>query len=317
MEKYDERKFKSLLLRTELREAVNYLSLYPEMNDLYQKYISVFENGEYLTRTDNQVIGDIDKIYQKYYRNVFWKGLSNKKAKKLLFQELIDYLKFEESLADLEDIEDQVVSLINKEGYECLCGDTQGFSGPYIWKDSNKEIYDVELPEGTEKYTIVMMDGFISRSWLDFLSFGKIGTGGWVRKDGVLSCVRKVYDITSPNFKISFLKHEAQHSYDNKNYPGIKAIDLEYRAKLVELIHWHDDKIINNIYSEANSSNKDNSHAYAAYQIVKDLSKLIYGLDYTPENVDWKSELTQVKKYSLELLERSTKKLQLQKANSK
>ena len=76
MEKYDENKFKSFLWRLELKEAVNYLRDFPEMNDLYEKYISVFEKGEYLKRTDNEVIGEIDKIYQKYYRNVFWNGLN-------------------------------------------------------------------------------------------------------------------------------------------------------------------------------------------------------------------------------------------------
>jgi len=312
VEKYDEYKFKSFLWRLELKEAVNYLSNFPEMNDLYQKYISVFEKGEYLKRTDNEVIGHIDMIYQKYYRNVFWKALNKFEAMKTLFQELFEYLKLDKTIVKIEDTEERVVSLVNKEGYECLCGETQGFFGPYIWKDSTKETFEVELPEGTENYTIVMMDGFISRSWLDFISFGKTGAGGWTRKDGLLSCVRKVYDITSDSFKISFLKHEAQHSYDIKKYPKITSVELEYRAKLVELIYWPNGKIIKFIHNEANNSNKDNTHAYSAYLIIRDLSKRIFELDYIPDYVKWEDKINEIQKYSLELLKISSKKLQLE-----
>lgn len=96
-----------------------------------------------------------------------------------------------------------------------------------------------------------MMDGFVSRSWLDFISFGNVGTGGWIGKDGSLCCIKSLYDINSQNFKTSFLKHEAQHGYDIKKFSGISSIDLEYRAKLVELIYWEDTKIIKKIHLEA------------------------------------------------------------------
>ena len=228
----------------------------------------------------------------------------------MLFQELFAYLKLDKTTEKIEDTEDRVVSIVNEEGYECLCGETQGFFGPYIWKDSTKETFEVELPEGTENYPIIMMDGFISRSWLDFISFSKTGAGGWTRRDGLLCCVRKVYDITSDQFKISFLKHEAQHSFDNKKYPKITSVELEYRAKLVELIYWPDNKIIKLIHNEANDSNKDNSHAYASYLIIRDLSKRLFELDYVPNDVIWENKINEIQKHSLELLKISSTKLQ-------
>lgn len=50
--------------------------------------------------------------------------------------------------------------------------------GPYIWENSERVIYEVEIPSGIQKVAINMMDGFVSRSWLDFISFGQTGTGG-------------------------------------------------------------------------------------------------------------------------------------------
>lgn len=34
---------------------------------------------------------------------------------------------------------------------------------------------------------------------------------------------------------MSLLKHEAQHTVDMKQFPGITSAEMEYRAKLVEL----------------------------------------------------------------------------------
>ena len=44
------------------------------------------------------------------------------------------------------------------------------------------------------------------------------------------------WDFTSENYRISLLAHEVQHFADYRRYPKLEAADLEYRAKLVELI---------------------------------------------------------------------------------
>lgn len=304
MDNYSEFRFKTFLWKNDLHGAVDYLSNFPELNDLYQKYISVFEKNEYYKRTDNRVIDEIDQIYQNYYRNVFWKNMPNQSAKEILYKDLYDYFKIDEYKQDY-DVEEKVVEAVNNEGYQCLCGDTQGYLGPYIWKSSNEEEYEVELPNGTENYKLVMMDGFVSRSWLDFISFGKTGAGGWTRKDGVLCCVRNCYDTSSEQFKVSFLKHESQHAQDIRNIPNIKSIDLEYRAKLVELIYWSDDKIIKYLYNEASDANPDNSHTYASYRIIKDLSNKFKDFDFIQNEPDWTAILEDIKKEALSLLKES------------
>ncbi len=125
-------------------------------------------------------------------------------------------------------------------GLHCLAGQTQGYHGPYIWEETTRADYEVELPLGTETLTLFWMDGFIMRSWLDWLTDGDAGAGGWAKPEGIY-CVRKAYEkvIDQPRFQISFLKHESQHHADLRQW-DLSPSDLEYRAKLVELMYYED-----------------------------------------------------------------------------
>lgn len=199
------------------------------------------------------------------------------------------------------NIEYEIAKMVKAEGYEFLGGVTQGFFGPYIWESSTKVTYEVELPSGIEPYTIIMMDGFISQSWLDFISLGNTGAGG---------CVRSAYDIESDEFNLSFLKHEAQHAYDKKRYLNISAIDLEYRAKLVELIYWPNEEKIQEIHRESDNSNPNNSHSVAAYKIINEMSQKIFKSEYVNDEKVWIAKVDNVKKYAVQLLEKSSTALQ-------
>ena len=88
----------------------------------------------------------------------------------------------------------------------------KGIFGPYIWKDTIPTSYQIELPEGVEQYTVNILKGFVFRSWMDYLTFGKYGTGGWASEDGTIQCIESAYDFESEKFTVSLLKHEAQHA---------------------------------------------------------------------------------------------------------
>lgn len=303
MSNYDKNIFDAFLLKWQLHEAVDYLRECPDKADWLSKYIEVFENGLYYKRTDHELLGNIDQIYQHYYRNVFWNKMSRKEAEDFLFHELWQYLGSDELLPKDETIENEIARHVEAEGYHFLGGTTQGYYGPYIWKSSTREAYEVELPSGIQPYTIVMMDGFLSRSWLDFLSFGTIGAGGWAGEDGTLCCVRSSYEKGGKEvFSLSFLKHEAQHVYDQAKYPDMPAVDLEYRAKLVELIYWPDAEKIKSILQEADNSNPNNSHSVAAYRIIHALSPKIFGQAYEEDETAWEKHTKEVKNYAYELL---------------
>lgn len=307
---YDKNDFASYLIKGQLHEAVNYLREFPDKKDSLEGYINVFEKGEYYKRTDNEVITNIDRIYQDYYRNVFWNNLSNKNAEKILFHQLWEVLGSNKALPKDESIENEIALLVQSEGYQYLGGVTQGYYGPYIWEKSTEETYQVEIPSGIQPYSIIMMEGFVSRSWLDFLSFGRTGAGGWAGEDGMLYCVKSSYEnVNEDIFNISFLKHEAQHAYDKSVYPCISSVDLEYRAKLVELIYWKNaDKLIA-FLNEADDTNPNNSHAFASYKIITGLSEKIFGTKYENRKEAWEKETDEIKKFAMKLLEESNNRL--------
>ncbi len=303
--------FGSYLGKGQLHEAIDYLSSFEDKKDIVEGYLYVFKKEQYYKRTDNETLDKLDHIYQNYYRNVFWNNIMNVDSQKILFQELWQFCGSRDELPVDETIEEEVLKVVKAEGYEYLGGKTQGYYGPYIWKQSTRETYEVELPTGIELYTVVMMDGFISRSWLDFLSFGETGTGGWAEDDGTLCCVRSAYQKgCEEDFHISFLKHEAQHAYDKKTYNELSAETLEYRAKLVELIYWPIDKKIKAILREADNSNPDNSHAMAAYRIISKMSLELFQSETVPEESLWEGKVEDVQRYALVLLEESSKDLE-------
>ena len=127
----------------------------------------------------------------------------------------------------------------------------------------------MELPDGIQTYTVKLLDGFITRGWIDYLSFGEIGPGGWVDGDGYINCVESTWDLESEGFRVSLLKHEAQHARDLETNKDMSSEDLEYRTKLVELIYSGERNLLQTFAQEASPSDKSNSHAIAAYRIVK------------------------------------------------
>ena len=128
----------------------------------------------------------------------------------------------------------------------------------------------MELPEGTQDYAVKFLDGFLMKSWLDYISFGETGTGGWSNGDGLIHCVRTAYDLESENFQVSLLKHEAQHAMDHARYKGITSEELEYRAKLVELIYSRERRMLERFLGQADTTRADNGHGLSAERIVRE-----------------------------------------------
>lgn len=164
-------------------------------------------------------------------------------------------------------LEERLQAEFEAAGCHALFGKTQGYYGPYIWRDTVPTVYQVELPDGTAAYTVNILRGFIFRSWMDYLTFGRYGTGGWASPDGTINCIEQAYDFTSERFLVSLLKHEAQHTVDMKRFPGITPAELEYRAKLVELHYTGDPGLLQKFLSEADESKTGDSHAVASARL--------------------------------------------------
>ena len=153
------------------------------------------------------------------------------------------------------------------------------------------------------------MDGFITGGWLDYFSLGKVGAGGWVTDKGATYFKHK-YDTTSEEFQVSLLKHEGQHFFDLKRHPKMQSADLEYRAKLVELIYYNDMKcFLNFLERKSNDDIRTHPHSYAERKIVQGLSNRIFGRDLEECHDIWMTVRKKIPVVSLELLKEHSKEL--------
>ena len=271
---FDRSVFYGYLIKGDVTDAIQYLARFPEQAALHQKYVSLFEKEQYPVLEADTRLDEILRIYQKYYRNVFYLQMDAKCAEEAMKDEFVRLFHLSHSDAQFGDIEEREISAAFRDkAYHFLGGRTGGYWGPYIWKTTEEKTYDVELPGGIQAYPVRFLDGFISKSWCDAISFGEIGTGGWTDGDGIIHCVKASYDLEDESFTVSLLKHEAQHAMDLSKYRHMSSDDLEYRAKLVELIYSSERNLLENFVHEADASKANNGHSLAANRIIEEFSK--------------------------------------------
>lgn len=267
MEVFDMDLFHGFLIKGALRPALEYLAQFPEQKADLQRYQSIFENAQYLVYPVDDFLNQLLLVFQHYYRNVFYLEHQEEEARQEMQRSFAQLLPHGADPFG-EGWEKPVQAAFEAQGFHYLGDKTSGYYGPYIWKTTKQETYQVELPEGTQPYRVNLLSDFLSRSWLDYLSLGRVGTGGWADEDGILNCVASSYDFASEAFTVSFLKHEAQHAMDLARNPALSPVVLEYRAKLVELIYSTERNRLLRFAKEADGSNKANAHSAASEQIV-------------------------------------------------
>ncbi len=264
------------ILKGDLHGAIRYVKQCPEQISLYEQLISRFELAQDCTYDVDDGLQSILHAYQQYYRDAFYLRIGKALAADRLRDRLEDALGLAGTKATLSNLEQgPLPELFRSRGLHFLGGQTGGWYGPYIWRTTQTVTYDVELPDGTEPYTVKLLDGFLSRSWIDYLSFGAVGTGGWTDRDGTIHCVSAAWDFGSESFRVSLLKHEAQHARDLRLDPHMSSEELEYRAKLVELIYSRERNLLVPFAQEADSSDSCNGHAMAAHRIIRDFAALL------------------------------------------
>lgn len=287
-------------LNGDIKGAIAYMRDHEEFKDILPAYTAIFEDCKYRTFEIPDMLNDILRLYQIYFRDTFYCGLSEADAAGKLIKQLRTLLNMPN--ADEESLTEQLKSLFEANGYHALFGKTQGYYGPYIWRDTIPTVYRVELPDGTAEYTVNILKGFVFRSWMDYLTFGRYGTGGWASPDGTINCIEQAYDFESERFLVSLLKHEAQHTLDMKNFPGITPAELEYRAKLVELIYSVNLGLLQKFLSEADENRAGDSHAAASARIKRELACEFADTDQT--------ELSRIQTRAQTLLRAHTKEME-------
>lgn len=254
----------------DIKGAIAYMRDHEEFKDILPAYAAIFEDQKYRTYEILGNLNDILRLYQIYFRDTFYCGSPEAEAADKLLTGLRTLLHMPD--ANEVHLAELLQSLFEAEGYHALFGKTQGYYGPYIWRDTVPTVYRVELPNGTAEYTVNILKDFVFRSWMDYLTFGRYGTGGWASPDGTINCVEQAYDFESENFLVSLLKHEAQHTEDMRQFPEITPAELEYRAKLVELHYSGNLSLLQKFLSEADESKANDSHALAAARIKREIA---------------------------------------------
>lgn len=290
------------IIKGDLLSAITYIKQFPEKSDLYNRFASVFEHEQYISYEVDAELNEILLAYQKYYRDAFYLCIAKEQAENKLKERLAKLLNIaDEHIALCELEQKNLVDLFESRGLHFLGGKTGGYYGPYIWRTTETVTYDVELPDGVQNYSVKLLDGFIVRSWIDYLSFGEIGSGGWADGDGYINCVKSAWDFESESFRVSLLKHEAQHAQDLKTDNNMPSEYLEYRAKLVELIYSKERNLLKSFASEADPTDKSNGHAMAAHRILKGFADMLGVDEVIPERI----QLEQIQAIARVLFENS------------
>lgn len=267
MASYDDAVFLGFLVKGALRPAMDYLAQFQEKKEELQRYQSRFEQEQYAAGDVDADLAQMLLVFQQYDREIFYWNTPEPVARKNMQSRFAQILQTED--AEFGTIlEPKIQKIFETHGFHYLGGRTAGYFGPYIWRVTTPKLYTVELPGETQPYQVKLLSGFLSKGWLDYISRGRVGTGGWADADGVLNCVAENYDLTSGTFTVSLLKHEAQHAMDLARNPDCASAQLEYRAKLVELIYSVERNLLPVFAEEADPTNPTNAHGLAASKII-------------------------------------------------
>lgn len=301
---FEKDKFCGLILSEDLLGAIAYLDSL-EDKSMYTDQINLFKYKKFRRIFDDSYLDELYQIYQLYFIELLYDKLSPNVAENNMKNRFVQFFNIQRPIEKFYKIEENNISdAFTNKGYYFLRVYTGGYFGPYIWKSSQLKEYSIELPQGSTKYKVRLNSGFKSNSWLHFLSSGLIGTAGWADKDGVIACVEDKQDLNIEKFKVSLLKHEAQHQADYLRYgqDKVTSFELEYRAKLIELIYSYNNEKLISIINERDNSREDNFHSLAAYKILENMKKI------TGENLSLINR-KEINKLALKLFNQNTLEL--------
>jgi hypothetical protein len=212
---------------------------------------------------------DVLTAYRFYWHRALLNPDQREAAKDELVTKLLALLG-QTNLTDEEAIVTALSERLSADRLNSSWGKTGQLYELMIWKNEVRAEVDVDLPSGKQRATLVLLDDMPSAGWSRYATCGSIGTGAWAT-DTALFAVFSAYDgLDSEDFHVNFLAHETQHFHDKNRY-GDKLLgwQLEYRAKLVELVYAKDtlrDTI--DSFSSNQSDTIEDPHSYANKRVL-------------------------------------------------
>lgn len=324
-------KIYSFVLQGDVAKVLTVLDTLPDdrLNESEKKIKAKFfkrfkhQDEEMEYNSGDTLLHDVLEIYRSYWKEVLLDKVNAEIYEERLKKNIACFLKendyparhFDErNVLTQNDIEDNFTQYLKdflfEKKYYSATGRTAGIFDLFIWETQVPTEYVVALPETEVTTTIIFLEDVVTMGWEEYASFGKVYPGGWATEE-VLYAVDKAYDTRTENFRVSYLKHESQHFADYKVFPNLSGADLEYRAKLVELIYAEETfyDLITLFIRNASSEGR-NPHAFGAYVLIRDLSEKIFEKDFVAEIGQWQSVPSEtIKEESENLLKAHTDSL--------
>jgi hypothetical protein len=261
-------------------QSINPAILSDKERETRARYLERFGDKKPFLAPRHSLVDKLTAAYQSYWREVLLRSLSREEGYRYLFEQLTPIVEqlggtigaFSEE--EYERVASFLTSALKREGYFALIGHVSPHLNFMAWKRESTKPYRVDLGDGTvQAVNVVLMEEFVSLGWAAYATFEKLHVGGWVGESSI-HCVASSYDLESESFRVSFLAHEARHFADLKKYPDLRPVDLEYRAKLNELLLADESaSALLKKFLQEQKENPDNPHSYASFLMMKGLSE--------------------------------------------
>ena len=265
----------SSCLQTNLPLAIHCI-LGSDATPAFQKRVEsrfVTQSERLRIRTVDPLVRAVVSSYRNYYRDALLR-LKKKKHFESVLLESLNSLCLASGLIrrpmGFEKIEEVLIAEFRRRGFYSLFGEVSPLRSLLVWRKQHAKTYHVELSDTLERVKVVFLEDFVELSWLHYATFGRHYVGGWAGKEA-LYCVKQIYDLKSEKFRASYLTHEARHFSDYKKFPKLSAGELEYRAKLSEIIATTRARKLLDKFKREACNNKTLPHSYAAFRIIKNL----------------------------------------------
>jgi hypothetical protein len=223
--------------------------------------------------------------YHGYWRRVLLKQLDRAAGEAYLLERLRHVLASDnpavEPPATLDDLLKTLGATLDARGLHSIRGTTQPYHDLMVWRSEEPAAYGVELPDGPVTVNVVLLRRFESLGWSAFATCDGRYTTGWADTER-LYCVADSYDLSSERFSVSYLVHEGQHFSDYRRFPKLAQPELEYRAKLAEIIESKRTtrQLVDRFASQAAATDSRVApHAFANRAVVRGLARAFHVAD--------------------------------------
>ncbi len=184
-------------------------------------------------------------------------------------------------------VEKAIQERLATEGRFVLLGRTGALRELMVWGRQREVLEPVDLPDRSLRVRVIYLEDFTSLGWGDWATCGRRGAGGWATGNALHAVTPRYASLLSEEFRVTFLRHEAQHSADLARFPGLSPWELEYRAKLTELAQVRTTRMrVLRKFLEDQSAEPSHPHGYANRKVLRDVADRL--------RVDQPSALTSV-----------------------